>query len=133
MRMSTKAMERKAVYGSGAKYWRTLFSEVKRDKWLYLLLLPGLVYFVIFKYLPMFGILISFENYNPYTGVLGSAWVGVKWFSYFFSFKTWVDYLVNTLILSFMNLVLYFPVPIILALLLNEMRSLQYKKLLQTL
>ncbi len=131
--MSTKAMERKAVYGSGAKYWRTLFSEVKRDKWLYLLLLPGLVYFVIFKYLPMFGILISFENYNPYTGVLGSAWVGVKWFSYFFSFKTWVDYLVNTLILSFMNLVLYFPAPIILALLLNEMRSLQYKKLLQTL
>ena len=65
--------------------------------------------------------------------MLGSAWVGAKWFSYFFSFKTWVDYLVNTLILSFMNLVLYFPAPIILALLLNEMRSLRYKKLLQTL
>ena len=131
--MSTKAAERKKVHGTGREYWRRLGADIKRDKWLYLLLLPGLIYFIIFKYLPMFGIVIAFENYVPYSGVLGSEWVGLKWFQYFFRFPAWVTYLTNTLILSFMNIVFYFPAPIILALLLNEMRSLRYKKLLQTL
>jgi len=81
----------------------------------------------------MFGIVIAFENYVPYSGVLGSEWVGLKWFNYFFRFPAWVTYLKNTLILSLMNIVFYFPAPIILALLLNEMRSLRYKKVLQTL
>ncbi len=130
--MSDKAEQIK-VHGSGAKYWKILLSDLMRDKYLYLLLLPGLVYFVVFKYLPMFGILIAFEDYVPFSGVLGSQWVGMKWFSYFFSFPAWLTYLKNTLILSFMNIVLYFPAPIILALLLNEMRSLRYKKILQTL
>ena len=76
----------------------------------------------------MFGIVIAFENYVPYSGVLGSQWVGLKWFKYFFKFPAWTTYLSNTLILSLMNIVLYFPAPIILALLLNEMRSLRYKK-----
>ena len=81
----------------------------------------------------MFGIVIAFENYVPYSGVLGSEWVGFKWFQYFFRFPAWVTYLKNTLILSLMNIIFYFPAPIILALLLNEMRSLRYKKILQTL
>ncbi len=110
-----------------------LRSEVKRDKWLYLLLLPGLIYFIIFKYLPMFGIVIAFENYVPVAGVLGSPWVGLKWFESFFKFPAWSTYLSNTLILSLMNIVFYFPAPIILALMLNEMLNLRYKKLLQTL
>ena len=131
-RMSDKAAQVK-IHGSGAKYWKVLLAELVRDRYLYLLLLPGLAYFLVFKYLPMFGILISFEDYVPYSGVLGSQWVGLKWFSYFFSFPAWLTYLKNTLILSFMNIVLYFPAPIILALLLNEMRSLHYKKILQTL
>ena len=130
--MSTKAAERRALHGTGKVYWRRLLSEVKRDKWLYVLLLPGLIYFIVFKYLPMFGIVIAFENYVPYSGVLGSEWVGFKWFQYFFKFPAWVTYLTNTLILSLMNIIFYFPAPIILALLLNEMRSLRYKKLLQT-
>ncbi|MBQ8109081.1 MAG: sugar ABC transporter permease [Clostridia bacterium] len=114
-------------------YRRKLMQDIKRDKWLYLLMLPGLVYFVLFKYLPMYGIVISFENYVPFTGVAGSEWVGLKWFKYFFSSPSWSRYLTNTLILSLMNIVFYFPAPIILALLLNEMRSLRYKKVLQTL
>ena len=130
--MSTKVAERKALHGSGREYWRRLGAEVRRDKWLYVLLVPGLVYFLVFKYLPMFGIVISFENYVPYSGVFGSQWQGVKWFRYFFSFPAWTTYLANTLILSVMNLIFFFPAPIILALLLNEMRSLRYKKLLQT-
>ena len=123
----------KSVYGTGKKYWHRLGADIVRDKWLYLLIFPGFVYFCIFKYLPMWGIVISFKDYVPYLGVSASNWVGLKWFTYFFASPKWVEYLWNTLILSFMNIVFYFPAPIILALLLNEMRSLRYKKLLQTL
>ena len=130
--MTTKAAERKAVRGSGKEYWQRLGNNLKRDKWLYLLLVPGVIYFIVFKYLPMFGIVIAFENYVPYSGVLGSEWVGFKWFQSFFGYPDWITYLTNTLILSLMNLVFFFPAPIILALLLNEMRCLRYKKALQT-
>ena len=128
--MSTKQV--KSIHGTGKEYWRRLGNDLRRDKWLYLLLLPGLIYFLVFKYLPMWGTVIAFENYVPYSGVLGSEWVGMKWFNYFFKFPSWTRYLANTLILSMMNLILYFPAPIILALMLNEMASLRYKKLLQT-
>ena len=131
--MTTKAAERRAVHGTGKKYWSRLGAEIRRDKWLYLLLLPGVIYFIVFKYLPMFGIVIAFENYVPYSGILGSPWVGFKWFESFFKFPAWTTYLTNTLILSVMNIVFFFPAPIILALLLNEMLNLRYKKLLQTL
>lgn len=130
--MSEKAAPVKSIHGTGKEYWRRLGADLLRDKWLYLLLLPGFVYFIVFKYLPMWGIVISFENYVPYSGIFGSEWVGLKWFEYFFKFPSWTRYLKNTLILSFMNLIFYFPAPIILALMLNEMRSLRYKKLLQT-
>ena len=122
----------KSVHGTGKEYWRRLGNDLRRDRWLYFLLLPGLIYFLVFKYLPMWGTVIAFENYVPYSGVLGSEWVGMKWFNYFFKFPSWTRYLGNTLILSMMNLILYFPAPIILALMLNEMMSLRYKKLLQT-
>ena len=130
--MSTSAAERKKLHGTGKVYWRRLRADISRDRWLYLLLLPGFIYFIVFKYLPMFGIVIAFENYVPFSGVLGSQWVGLKWFQYFFKFPAWINYLTNTLILSLMSLVFYFPAPILLALLLNEMRSLRYKKVLQT-
>ncbi len=127
-----KRSERIAMYGQGKEYRTRLRADLKRDCWLYLLLLPGLIYFIIFKYLPMWGIVIAFENYVPYSGVFGSKWVGLKWFQYFFKSSSWTRYLGNTLLLSLMNIALYFPAPIILALLLNEMRSLKYKKVLQT-
>ncbi|MBP5726735.1 MAG: sugar ABC transporter permease, partial [Clostridia bacterium] len=130
--MTTRTAERRAIHGTGKQYWRRLGNEVRRDKWLYFLLLPGLIYFIVFKYLPMFGIVIAFENYVPFSGVLGSQWVGFKWFNSFFRFPAWLTYLKNTLILSLMNIVFFFPAPIILALLLNEMRRQRYKKLLQT-
>ncbi len=130
--MSEKVITTKALHGTGKEYWRRLGADLLRDKWLYLLLLPGFIYFIVFKYLPMWGIVIAFENYVPYSGIFGSEWVGMKWFEYFFKFPSWTRYLKNTLILSFMNLIFYFPAPILLALLLNEMRSLRYKKLLQT-
>ena len=128
-----KKAERVALYGSGKAYWQRLFMDLKGSMWLYLMLLPGLVYFLVFKYLPMWGVVIAFENYSPFAGIFGSEWVGLKWFQYFFSNKMWTRYLTNTLILSGLNILFYFPAPIILALMLNEVRHLRYKKFMQTL
>ncbi len=131
--MNKAVMKRVAMHGTGREYLRRLSADIRRDRWLYALLVPGVVYFLVFKYLPMWGVVMAFENYVPFSGVFGSEWVGMKWFGYFFSSPAWTRYLANTLVLSLMNIVFYFPAPIILALLLNEMQSLRYKKVLQTL
>ena len=131
--MNKAVTKRVAMHGTGREYLRRLSADIRRDRWLYTLLVPGVVYFLVFKYLPMWGVVMAFENYVPFSGVFGSEWVGMKWFGYFFSSPAWTRYLANTLVLSLMNIVFYFPAPIILALLLNEMQSLRYKKVLQTL
>lgn len=131
--MNNAVTKRVAMHGTGREYLRRLGADIRRDRWLYALLVPGVVYFLVFKYLPMWGVVMAFENYVPFSGVFGSEWVGMKWFGYFFSSPAWTRYLANTLVLSLMNIVFYFPAPIILALLLNEMQSLRYKKVLQTL
>ncbi len=105
---------------------------IVRDKWLYVLLAPGFVYFVIFKYLPMWGVVIAFQDFVPFSGIFLSKWVGFDQFIRFFNTPMLKTLFANTLILSFMNLVMYFPAPILLALLLNEMRKERYKKLVQT-
>ncbi len=121
-----------ALHGRGTAYFVKLGKDIWRDKWLYLLLLPGLIYFLVFKYLPMWGIVISFEDYVAKSGVGGSEWVGLYYFEQFFG-SDWMLYLSNTLILSFMSIIFTFPAPIILALMLNEIRNMHYKKLTQTL
>ncbi len=131
--MNKAVTKRVAMHGTGREYLRRLSADIRRDRWLYALLVPGMVYFLVFKYLPMWGVVMAFENYVPFSGVFGSEWVGMKWFGYFFLSPAWTRYLANTLVLSLMNIVFYFPAPIILALLLNEMQSLRYKKVLQTL
>ena len=131
--MNKAVTKRVAMHGTGREYLRRLSADIRRDRWLYSLLVPGVVYFLVFKYLPMWGVVMAFENYVPFSGVFGSEWVGMKWFGYFFLSPAWTRYLANTLVLSLMNIVFYFPAPIILALLLNEMQSLRYKKVLQTL
>lgn len=108
-------------------------AHILRDRWLYLLMIPGLLYFVIFKYAPMWGVIIAFKDYVPFLGVMGSKWVGTKYFAYFFSNPIFGRLLSNTLILSLMNIVFFFPAPILLALMLNELRSQRYKKIMQTL
>ena len=118
--------------GGRGKYWHQLGSDIRKHMWLYILMVPGILYFIVFKYLPMWGVIIAFENFVPFSGVFHSEWVGMKWFQFFFK-SNWTLYLTNTLILSFMSIILTFPAPIILALMLNEIRSLKYKKLTQTL
>ena len=102
-------------------------------KWLYFLFVPGALYFIIFKYLPMFGIVIAFQQFSPYQGFTGSPWVGLYHFRNLFAGSDFNMLLVNTLAISILNLVFYFPAPIVLALLLNEMKSQFFKRTAQTL
>lgn len=99
---------------------------------LYLLVLPVLVWLFVFKYRPMYGTIIAFQNYSPSRGVLGSKWVGFAHFERFFRAYNFRDILFNTLSLSFTQLIIAFPMPILLALVLNEINNKRYKKLVQT-
>jgi len=111
---------------------KTFLTYLKRDKWLYILLVPGCLYFLVFKYVPMWGVVIAFQDYSPFLGVFGSAWVGFQNFTDFFINPDFIRLLVNTLILSAMNLVFFFPMPIILALMLNELTNQLFKRTVQT-
>lgn len=113
--------------------WSAIVRRLKRDKWMYILLLPGLLYFLIFKYVPMWGALIAFKNYQPFTGFWNSEWVGFEHFRNFFQNPDFYKLLRNTLLLSLYNLLFFFPAPIILALMLNEIRVAFYKRTIQTL
>ncbi|WP_407668039.1 ABC transporter permease [Paenibacillus wulumuqiensis] len=96
------------------------------------MILPGFIYFVIFKYLPMGGLIISFQDYQPYLGIADSPWVGLKHFIRLFTEPTFFMLLSNTLILFALNIVIFFPLPIILALMLNEVRHRYFKNAIQT-
>ncbi|RKL66228.1 protein lplB [Salipaludibacillus neizhouensis] len=108
--------------------WKML----KRDKWLFLLLLPGLIWFLVFKYVPMWGALIAFKDYSPYLGFWASDWVGFTHFERLFQNPDFYRILKNTLILAFYETIFVFPAPIILALMLNEIRFTKYKRIIQT-
>jgi putative aldouronate transport system permease protein len=107
--------------------------RIARNKWLYVMILPGLLYFIIFKYLPMFGLVIAFQDFKPYKGVFGSEFVGLKHFERLFTEPDFFNILTNTLVLFGLNLLFYFPAPIILALMLNEVRVQIFKRTVQTL
>lgn len=106
-----------------------------RNNWqLYVIfLLPALLLTIIFKYVPMGGVLIAFEDYNALQGIFGSQWVGLEYFQRFLSSPDFLQYLLNTLKLSLYGLLWGFPVPIILALLLNRIRRVGIKKKIQVL
>ncbi|MFS0870837.1 ABC transporter permease [Paenibacillus xylanilyticus] len=103
-----------------------------RYRILYLLSVPGILYFFIFKYVPLFGSFIAFQNYNIFKGITGSDWVGLEHFQKMFSHYDFLRILNNTLLLGLYDLVIAFPVPIILAILLNEVRMIMFKRTLQT-
>lgn len=106
---------------------------IVQHKWLYILLLPGIVYFIMFRYIPMGGLVIAFKEYSPFVGLWDSPWVGFKQFTDFFSNNDFSRLLINTLGISLLQLVFYFPMPIILSLFLNEVRHIGYKRVVQTL
>ncbi len=116
-----------------ASPWRRFKKDWKRFKWVYVMLLPVLAYYIIFHYLPMTGIIIAFQNFKPAKGILGSDWVGLKHFSDFFNGLYAWRIIRNTIVLSVYQIAFAFPMPIILALLLNEMRDGAMKRTCQTL
>ena len=128
-----RTITKKSDIGNSYKLsYRTIIQkDFKLNKSLYLLLIPGLLYYIIFHYVPMYGALIAFKDFSPRLGVMESPWVGFKHFKYFFASPSFLEILINTLRISFSNIIFGFPMPIILALLLNELRSAKFAKVIQ--
>ncbi|MBW7455711.1 ABC transporter permease [Paenibacillus sepulcri] len=97
------------------------------------MILPGLIYFLIFKYLPMWGMVIAFQDYIAFLGVTGSKWVGFKHFVNFFNDPDFMLLFRNTILLALYNLFFFFPLPILIALMLNELRNQILKRWVQSL
>ncbi|MGR4071231.1 ABC transporter permease [Streptococcus parasuis] len=109
----------------------TIWERIKQQKILLLMLLPGLILTFVFRYIPMYGVLIAFKDYNPLRGVLGSEWIGFEEFTKFLSSPNFGNLLANTLKLSVYGLLLGFLPPIILAIMLNQLLSDKAKKRIQ--
>lgn len=120
-----------AVRNRSGSFQRKL-RRIARNWELYLFLIPTIAYFLIFRYYPMYGIQIAFRNFKSTKGILGSQWVGLRNFERFFSATDFWQLLNNTLSVSIGTLLCSFPVPILLALFLNQLPSKRYKKIVQT-
>jgi len=118
--------------GRPKKNKQTIGQIVSREWQLYLFALPVVIYLFIFNYVPMYGALIAFKDFRAVDGILGSDWVGLKYFVKFINSYKFVTVLSNTVILSFMQLIISFPMPILLALMLNQVKNYKYKKFVQT-
>jgi putative aldouronate transport system permease protein len=112
--------------------FQKFIKNVKRDKYLLLLMLLPVSYYIIFCYVPMYGSLIAFKDFVPTKGILGSDWAGLKWFNQFFSSIYFMRLLKNTILMSVYGLLWGFPIPIIFALLLNEIKDGPFKRITQT-
>jgi putative aldouronate transport system permease protein len=110
---------------------RAMF-HIWQDRFLWALVLPGLVYFVIFCYVPLGGIVIAFKDYRPRLGIWASPWVGFRYFKEFFNSPYFYRLLRNTIVINVYNLLWGFPVPMVFALLLNEVRAGLFKRTVQT-
>ena len=112
---------------------RTEFRKaISKNKYLLAMMIPGLILLIIFKYLPMYGILMAFEKFRPAKGILGSQWVGLYQFRTFFEDPYGIRALKNTAIIGIESLIIGFPLPIIFALSINEIRNMKFKKTAQT-
>ena len=103
-----------------------------KHKYLYLMLVPAIVYYIIFCYVPMYGVTIAFKDFNPMKGIWKSSWVGFETFQKLFSMEKFYSVFWNTIRISLLRLVFGFPFPIIIALMLNELRHVRMKKVIQT-
>lgn len=111
---------------------QALKKDLKKNRLLYIMLIPVVIYFILFCYRPMAGLLIAFQNYKPRKGIWGSDWVGLKNFISFFQSPFFYRVVKNTLWISFGTLIFGFPFPIFFAVFLNEVKNLRFKKIVQT-
>lgn len=110
-----------------------VFSKNVKKYWpYYVMVIPGIIYFIIFKYIPMLGVVIAFKDYSVFKGFLGSPWVGLKNFKVLLTYPDFLRVFKNTLILGLYKTLFTFPVPVFLALMLNEVKSKNLKKSIQT-
>lgn len=105
---------------------------IKQNYQLYFFLIPAIVFIVLFMYGPLYGLQIAFKNYRPGKGIWGSDWAGFKWFIQFFSTPRCIEIIKNTLVVSIYSLIAGFPFPICLAIILNYVKNLRFKKFAQT-
>lgn len=115
------------------KYTRAAIAkDYRRNKFVYLMALPGIIFFVVFSYIPMVGLLMAFQDYKPKKGIFGSPFIGFENFTDFFSSIYFGRTVANTLAISMLELCISFPVTIIFALLLNEIKNKKFKRTIQT-
>ena len=118
--------------GKNKRNFQDLKKDLKKHKWLYVMLIIPVIFVVIWNYWPMYGVIIAFKDYSPAFGILGSPWVGLKHFERFFASYFFLEIIVNTLRLSLYSLLVSVPLPIILALLFNELNRKWFKSTAQT-
>lgn len=106
--------------------------KIKKSRYLYVILIIPMLYYLLFHYMPMYGVIIAFKDYNIGKGILGSEWVGFKWFQKFLTDPYFWKLVRNTLLLNIYGLLWGFPIPIILAVLLNEVTKTRFKQVIQT-
>lgn len=111
---------------------KIFFRKCVQSKYLILMLIPALAYYLTFHYGPMYGVLMAFKNFKGGTTIWDAPWMGFKWFAQFFNSYYFSRLLINTLTISLYNLIFGFPIPIIFALALNEMRLKRFKRVVQT-
>lgn len=129
--MKTDVTPRKTTVDLGRSaslFWR----RIVKSRYLYFMVTPGLLYFALFKYWPMWGVLIAFKDYLPFRGFWNSPWVGFKHFDRFFHDPVFWLLFKNTFVLAIYNIVFFFPIPILIALMLNELRLEWFKRTIQT-
>lgn len=115
-----------------AHYRKQTWKMMKRNWVLYAFIVPALLYVILFSYAPMYGLQIAFKNYTFAKGIVGSEWVGLKWFERFFKLPRFWSIFKNTVSISFYSMIVNFPLPIILALILNNVKNAKWKKFAQT-
>lgn len=128
-------MKKAEVMGSNGKISGkkgSLSQNMKKCWQLYLMVIPGVVFFLVFKYIPMLGSVIAFQDYSVFKGIFGSEWVGLKHFKTLISYPDFKRIFFNTMLLGLGRTLFTFPVPVLLALMLNEVKSLKLKKTIQT-
>ena len=115
-------------YRSGG---RTLWLWIRKNWGLYLLMVPAIVIFICFTYLPMYGVVIAFKDFRPALGIMGSKWAGFKYFERYFSSYMFSNTIINTLVISLYTIAVTFPLPIVIALMCNQMYAKRFKKFFQ--
>lgn len=127
--ITSKANPNNTSFSAKAK---KLWKNIIRSKYRYLLILPGFIWIFIFKYLPYSGLVIAFEDFNVRKGIFGSDFIGFENFRYLFGTKDFVNMIRNTLVISGLNIVFYFPLPIIISIMISEVRNTKYKRVVQS-